>query len=345
MGWGDVLEGPGFVLGAVCGGLSLVVLMGLVAWIARRTAARPTAELDSYHVGKLLRSLHRWTDGFAHDVSRYRQFVHGIQEQVARAEQLHSPHADSAWLLKVLSSIVQANEQLQHRLDNAEQTLQEQASEISSYISEARTDPLTGLANRRVFDNELAEHLMSFRRQNIPLAMLIIDIDHFKKFNDRYGHLAGDAVLRFIAGILRGAVRESDRVARLGGEEFAIVLPGSDAADASRAAERLREAVARAVLEYEGKKLRVTISCGGAAAQAGEEAQGIVKRADQALYASKAAGRDFATWHNGQELIPITCRRVATLVEHNRTTQRSEEFARICDELRRKLLDVVSQDA
>ena len=145
----------------------------------------------------------------------------------------------------------------------------------------AETDPLTGLLNRRGFDARVPE--------GAPGAMLILDIDGFKGVNDRYGHAVGDTVLRDLAVILTGTLRRRDVLARLGGEEFGVFLPGLTIGDAREAAERLRSAVAgqlRAEVEP------VTVSVGVAIARAGLSREALIAEADRGLYAAKQGGRN-----------------------------------------------------
>lgn len=157
----------------------------------------------------------------------------------------------------------------------------------------ASTDPLTGLLNRRRFmELAAAEQLRAGRHQR-PLSLLLIDLDHFKRVNDQYGHRMGDAVLRTAAAILSGAIRGSDLAARFGGEELVLLLPETDLAGAAGMAERLRQAFAAATTSLDGSDVRVTASLGVAAWRGPTESlDALIHRADQALYAAKHAGRD-----------------------------------------------------
>ena len=159
----------------------------------------------------------------------------------------------------------------------------------------AITDPLTGLANHRQFYTQLAREMRRAQRYRRPLAMLMLDLDHFKAFNDRFGHLAGDQALREIAGVLRQNARSVDILARYGGEEFAIILPETDLARAAAQAERVRAAVAEHVFHSSetGQEHRVTVSIGAAMLMSRtRKAEDLVGLADQALYRAKAAGRN-----------------------------------------------------
>jgi diguanylate cyclase (GGDEF)-like protein len=159
----------------------------------------------------------------------------------------------------------------------------------------AITDPLTGLANHRQFYTQLAREMRRAQRYRRPLAVLMLDLDHFKAFNDRFGHLAGDQALREIADVLRQNARSVDILARYGGEEFAIILPETDLARAASQAERVRSAVAEHVFHSSetGHEHRVTVSIGAAMLMSGtRKTEDLVGLADQALYRAKAGGRN-----------------------------------------------------
>jgi diguanylate cyclase (GGDEF)-like protein len=146
----------------------------------------------------------------------------------------------------------------------------------------ARSDALTGLPNRRALDDQLPREMARALRAGSPLCLAIIDIDHFKAYNDTYGHLAGDKVLRDCAAVWDEALRGEDTILRFGGEEFLVVLPDCGPADATEILERLRAATP------EGQ----TCSAGLAVWMPGESVDELVARADKALYEAKESGRD-----------------------------------------------------
>lgn len=160
----------------------------------------------------------------------------------------------------------------------------------------ATHDQLTGLLNRREFDRELAEETERSRRFGHPFALVMVDIDHFKRINDTHGHPVGDVVLREVAHRLSAEMRTVDRVARFGGEEFALIVMESDAAAALETARRVCAAVARAPIAVrEGLALNVTVSAGAASMpQHATTGDDLVAAADRALYAAKEAGRNRA---------------------------------------------------
>ena len=164
----------------------------------------------------------------------------------------------------------------------------------------ARTDPLTGLRNRRAYDEVLEVEIARADRSGRPLTLLVADIDHFKEINDRFGHPTGDAVLRKVAAELEQAERRVDTVARIGGEEFVAVLPETDSDGGYVVAERMRHAIGRA---FPRDRLGVTISVGVACyPDDAADAESLFKAADIALLAGKDAGRDCSVVYSGARL-------------------------------------------
>jgi diguanylate cyclase (GGDEF)-like protein len=156
----------------------------------------------------------------------------------------------------------------------------------------ARRDGLTLLLNRRAFDEELAGMFARQHRFGERFALAVFDLDHFKQINDRHGHGTGDEVLRTASRALAGQLRPFDRLFRIGGEEFAAILPGTDGATAALAAERLRQAIAAQTIPLGDSAIGVTVSVGVASAWSGAEPDTLLKAADTALYRAKAAGRN-----------------------------------------------------
>jgi two-component system cell cycle response regulator len=156
--------------------------------------------------------------------------------------------------------------------------------------AEADRDYLTGLLNRRRFRTALGQEVERWRRYHTPCGLVIVDVDHLKRINDTYGHSAGDVVIRHVAGALQQLSRDNDTAARLGGEEFALLLAGANAEKASAAAERLRQTVAAEALEGIG---RVTVSLGVASCPAHARSErDLYAASDAALYTAKREGRD-----------------------------------------------------
>lgn len=169
---------------------------------------------------------------------------------------------------------------------------------IQNAIELAAIDALTGLNNRRFFEKQLAETLERAAHGGRSLSLLMIDVDHFKRINDDYGHEAGDQVLKSLAQRIKDILRRSDPVCRFGGEEFLVLLPDTPLATAERVAERLRAAIEATPFRLEpdgARTIPVTISIGLAERSADANAEALLRRTDRALYASKTAGRNRVT--------------------------------------------------
>jgi diguanylate cyclase (GGDEF)-like protein len=162
--------------------------------------------------------------------------------------------------------------------------------------SQARIDALTGLSNRREFDDQLRQALSHARRSQSPLSLLLLDLDHFKQINDRYGHLVGDRCLAHVAARLRETCRRgSDVLARIGGEEFAVLMPGASLAEAGEQACRIRARIEGRPLDAEADEpigLTASIGVTALAPDSDDDAEALLRRADDALYRAKRAGRN-----------------------------------------------------
>lgn len=201
--------------------------------------------------------------------------------------------------------LLEANVTLRDRLHSARRELSSKKSELEAFVNEARTDLLTGLKNRRSFDEELHRSFAQRQRQGIVFSLILVDIDNFKKINDSYGHLSGDHVLQSVARTLTVTTRDMDFVCRYGGDEFAVICSGSQLHEAAVAAERIRQAVADEMQPLKDAVVQVTISLGVAEVGPSEIADGLLLRADEALYSAKHCGRNRVHLHNGQECSPI----------------------------------------
>lgn len=282
-----------------------LLLGGASGWFLR-DARKPLADdLDEAHrlqtrrMNEALMQLRDLTGNIGQNVGQHAGQMEAIGQELAEAQQRGDGPMEAA-LLAAMAKVTEANQRLQNQLQSAEQKIQEQQGQLASQIAEARTDALTLLPNRRAFDDELARRLAEYARHQTPVTLLLADVDHFKKFNDTHGHLAGDEVLRGVARTLFEAMREVDLVARYGGEEFAVVMPATTAQDARHGAERGRALIEAARFQFEGAMLHVTISGGLAEAQHGDDSASLIKRADEALYCAKKSGRNQVQVHTGQ---------------------------------------------
>jgi diguanylate cyclase (GGDEF)-like protein len=173
-------------------------------------------------------------------------------------------------------------------------SMNEQMTQVQAELEAAAwQDALTGIANRRHLMQWSADELGKQEDAAQTLGVLLLDIDHFKAVNDRYGHAAGDEALRAVASVLRNSVRPGDVVARYGGEEFTILLPGTEVNGALAIAERVRASIGANPVQHEDRQFFVTVSIGVASVVRGEEAvDAALERADQALYRAKSGGRN-----------------------------------------------------
>jgi diguanylate cyclase len=183
-------------------------------------------------------------------------------------------------------------ERMRARIENLERESTELQSRLASEQQGARLDPLTGVANRKSFDERFAQEVARKPRAEQPVAMLLWDVDNFKFINDSYGHRAGDRVLQSVAACFMAAVRGGDFVARIGGEEFVVLLSGPKLAEAMQIANQVRSAVEALRFHFRGTPVRVTVSCGVTELQQHDSAEAAFDRADSALYRAKNGGKN-----------------------------------------------------
>lgn len=192
-----------------------------------------------------------------------------------------------------IGELLSSNQRLEGELEAARHELDHHRKELSEAKREARVDPLTKVANRRGFDEQLASIHARYLRDDVGYAIAMLDVDHFKKINDTYGHLAGDAVLEVIGHLMSTTIRPYDTAARVGGEEFAILLPATTAKDAMTVAERCRKKIEAASVRISGESVTFRVSVGVASTRAGDtDPMKVMNRADAALYLAKESGRN-----------------------------------------------------
>ena len=245
-----------------------------------------------------------WMERIATDIKAHSRRI----DRIGADLRAHDRRGDgTAAALTAVDRILRANEDLQHRIAEAEAKLREQAELIAVQARDIRTDYLTRLANRQAFDEALAERAGYAERHDEVLSLILLDMDHFKRLNDRHGHAVGDRLLREAARVLQACVRETDLPARYGGEEFAVILPRAPLDRAVEVAERVRNALAHTPQFVEGRRLQLTASLGVAQWSPEEETDSLVQRCDEALFDAKAAGRNRSWWHDGERTHPFAC--------------------------------------
>jgi len=234
-------------------------------------------------------------DAAAGSATRYSESLADASEELAGTEDRDTWRAILGRLVEGAKEMEVSNKKLEASLSASKQEIEQLQQTLEAVRTESLTDPLTTLSNRKFFDAALGKAIAEAAQKNEPLSLLMADVDHFKSFNDKYGHLTGDQVLRVVAMTVKQNVKGQDIVARYGGEEFVVALPNT----VLRAALTVGDHVRRAVMIKElmkrssGERLgRVTISIGVAVLHPGETAQSLIERADHCLYAAKRNGRN-----------------------------------------------------
>ncbi|SOD88881.1 GGDEF domain-containing protein [Caenispirillum bisanense] len=222
----------------------------------------------------------------------YGRTLQGLVERAGQPEQLNQTLAS---VLAETRRMAELNRALEQQLTDSRKEVSELRQNLTVMEEQASIDGLTGIANRRVFERILIESAAKAQTKGGFVSLLMIDIDHFKAFNDTHGHLLGDQVLKLVAKSMVDTVRPGDTAARYGGEEFAVILPSCTLTDARALADKIRLAVAsrRIVNRRTNQDLgKVTLSIGVAEMALGEPLTGFVQRADEALYTAKRNGRN-----------------------------------------------------
>ncbi len=196
----------------------------------------------------------------------------------------------------VEQELVRKTEQRMSELVDRLRKMEEETDELRNQVQEERrqafTDALTGLPNRFAYEERLEQEYARWQRYHSPLSVMIVDVDHFKRINDTYGHQAGDKALRIIARELAMAIRKTDFIGRYGGEEIVILMPETPADAALIAADKLRQRIEKCGFHFRDKKVTITVSCGLSEYREGDTPDDAFERADQALYAAKNQGRN-----------------------------------------------------
>jgi diguanylate cyclase len=281
-----------FLLLAAAGG---AIAVSLIYWLRGEAALASPSEAEAHFAQEILARLQELTHKVAAEVDQHSECVEEINAQLRS-----SPQHNEEEVITAVAQLIEANHRMQRELQAAEERLQAQARQIETQALEARTDPLTRVANRRAFDDEFRRCHERWVQQGIPTTLLLLDVDHFKRFNDTLGHQAGDDALRHVADVLKRTVGEVALIARYGGEEFAVLFPNLTADAAIPYCERARQAIASARLMIDEREYRLTVSMGVAQWRPEETECDLLRRADEALYASKNAGRNCGHFHDGR---------------------------------------------
>ncbi|WPC05059.1 GGDEF domain-containing protein [Pseudomonas benzenivorans] len=291
----------------------LAVLMLATADVGQRDFEVYLKQLNE-RLATFQSSLQDAHEGYADSLSAARELDSELRQQV---DGLHSSVQQATDLGSLkdlvenrLNGLLATMQQYQSQRDEREQlvsgrlqtlvervaNMEQEAKGFRQHLEEQRQkallDPLTGLPNRAAWGERLDLELARWQRYGGELLLAMVDIDHFKRINDAYGHLAGDKVLKIIAGELRKRLRKIDFIARFGGEEFVLLLPSTPLAGGLQLLETLREGIAACPFHFRGERVSITLSAGISAFAAGERSDQVLERADQALYRAKRGGRN-----------------------------------------------------
>lgn len=224
--------------------------------------------------------------------SEYRDSLGRYVASIEKASDLRSVKKIVAEIVSKTGNVIESQSSFVNQLENAARDIEDLHHELRRQEELTHKDELTGLYNRRAFNGRLKEEVDRSRRSKAPLAMIMLDLDDFKSVNDDFGHLVGDRLLQKTAKVILNSVRLYDFTARFGGEEFAVICPETNLAEAVLAAERIREAMSKTNLAVKGRKLKVTTSLGVTVLRRNDEIRDFLERVDKLLYRAKQQGKN-----------------------------------------------------
>ena len=246
-------------------------------------------------INHTLKSVSGVVAGVRTATSEYSGKLGGMSEKISDIKDPQELKSVLSTVMEDTQAMMSQNQELEEQLTQSSEAMEQMKKDLEKIRREAMTDGLTGLANRKSFDEEILSIHTDTSKAGGLYSLMMLDIDHFKSFNDHYGHQVGDQVLRLVARTLTDGVKGRDIAARYGGEEFAIILPETPLDAALKVGESLRKAVATkdVINRNSGEKLgRITMSAGVAEYVEGEGFEALIERADAALYTAKHNGRN-----------------------------------------------------
>ena len=274
-----------------------MVCVALGAILGREIAVRKMSKRlkrERRFLYKTLQTLMESTEQLSTDVGTHNSDLNSMQEVVVDVHSSGDLEPIQEILLEKINEVVASNKRLEDDLVVTRYRLEDQAQQLDTTRKEARKDQLSGLGNRKSFDEAIKFAISNFKSKRIPFALILADVDHFKRINDTHGHQSGDKVVSQIGETLRQVCRGHDHIARYGGDEFAIILMKVPPEPAHNAASRIRAAIEQTNFSVGGAggRISVTFSMGMAFPTEDDTVEGIISRADQALYESKKRGRN-----------------------------------------------------
>lgn len=280
-----------FVLPSVLIGVGVGFYLGRGTHVGEdRLIAQREREATLKAVMTLLSSAEQLTS----DVDRHNTEIQEVGRDIEGMQMTGELEHVQQVLLKQISEVIQSNQRLEEDLTYTRHRMEQQAQEIDETRREARTDALSGVANRKDFDEQLHYMLTVFKREQTSFVIVLADVDHFKWINDTHGHQAGDRVVSHVGELFKQCLRPGDYVARYGGDEFGLLFPNTDLQNGVELAEKIRVALNRSNFNVglNGERVAATFSMGVAAVQSGDSSEALFERADKALYMSKNGGRN-----------------------------------------------------
>jgi diguanylate cyclase len=262
--------------------------------LALRRASRDTEKASSLMLGEIEQVMDM-IDVALGSTARYGDTLQAFSNDLEGPVNRNRIRELIATAVRATHQVTETNKQLEARLKETRSEIETLRETLDCVRVEAITDAVTGIANRKHFQDMLHKSVAMADASKKPLALVVIDIDHFKRFNDVYGHLTGDQVLRLVSMTMREQVKSKATLARFGGEEFGIIMPETELTDAREVAEEIRKAVLKRELvkRSTGESLgRITVSVGVAAFRRSETGTALLERADQCMYVAKRTGRN-----------------------------------------------------
>jgi diguanylate cyclase (GGDEF)-like protein len=290
-----------FIVAFVLALLDLAAGIGVGWWLrGGRFKPTPPAALNTQQALEALRRLQSLTNDVAGNVSKHVSRLEAISQGLAALKGSSSPTRDRE-VVDAVARIVEVNEELTDQLAAAQDKLRSQAEQIEAQAAAISTDLLTGLANRRGFDDEMKRRFAQWEAQQVPLTVMLLDVDQLPKVQQAQGQQAADEVRREVAQTLQQTMRAMDLLARYDDNQFAVLLPGTTLDESQAAAKRLRANVAAREFWAADTQVPLTLSLGLAEALPGDSVPSLWSRIRAALTASHTAGKDRAHVHDGQD--------------------------------------------